>query len=102
MKTTVSATVLCEEIQATFDDIVADPIPAGRMGCAADGCLRIAGEGCMPDGLPIFSTLVCNGDEYNGPVHIGFERWLSDRGYGWERWDSVAYIATPKSEGAIA
>lgn len=47
------------------------------------------------NGFPIFSTLYLGDENYNGTVHVIFEKWLQDRGWYLECEDYHAYVALP-------
>lgn len=54
------------------------------------------GEGDMPDGLPIFNSLVHSTDEgYDGGVHDGFTEWLEFRGWYIENYDGQVMFIIP-------
>ena len=57
------------------------------------------GPHVMPDGDPIFNTLA-DGLEppyTSGPIHDGFEAWLSNRGWSWENYDGATFWLLPLS-----
>lgn len=86
---------LIADLRATFPGIHARPALEYGVKDFQDG-VWVAGEACMPDGLPIFCDLACaDPDHYNGLVHHAFEAWLQARGYDLECWDAGVYFAVP-------
>lgn len=54
------------------------------------------GPGDMPDGLPIFNSLIHTTDEgYGGGVHDGFRAWLEQRGWYIENYDGQTMFIIP-------
>lgn len=54
------------------------------------------GPGDMPDGLPIFNSLIHSTDEgYDGGVHDGFMAWLDSRGWYIENYDGMTMFIIP-------
>lgn len=54
------------------------------------------GPGDMPDGLPIFNSLIHTTDEgYDGGVHDGFTAWLEQRGWYIENYDGQTMFIIP-------
>lgn len=54
------------------------------------------GPGEMPDGLPIFNSLIHTTDEgYDGGVHDGFTAWLESRGWFIESYDGETMFVIP-------
>lgn len=57
-----------------------------------NGEVWISGEADIND-FPIFSTLYFGHENYNGSVHVVFEKWLEDRGWYLECQDYHDYKA---------
>ena len=49
----------------------------------------------MPDGLPVFIDIPCCDETYDGYVHVGFDKWLEDRGWYYEMESFGAYSIAP-------
>lgn len=59
------------------------------------------GEALMPDGLPIFTGIHNDCDEYDGFVHAGFAAWLESRGWYIEPYDAGTFFIV-SAESAVA
>lgn len=86
---------LIADLKATFPGIYARPVREYGQPEYQEG-VWVAGEACMPDGLPIF-RMSCSADpdHYNGYAHHAFEAWLETRGYLLECWDVDTHFAIP-------
>lgn len=93
-----SESALIADLKATFPGIKARPARDFGIPLYSHGAW-VAGEACIADGEPIFSTFVCPPmDQYDGTVHLGFIAWLRQRGWLIEQHDTDVYMVTSAAE----
>ena len=85
---------LIADLEATFPGVWAKPAVEYGLDSFKEG-VWVAGEAPMPDGLPMFSTLCYDLEEFNGYVHSGLESWLKERGFELVCWDADVHFAVP-------
>lgn len=89
-----SEEALLRDLHATYPGIHAKPLREfGAQGF--DYGVWSGGEALMPDGLPIFSTLMYGEETHDGGVHTGFLSWLERRGWYVENWDGGTHLIVP-------
>lgn len=92
---------LIANLIATFPGLHARPLC--EFGAAGwDYGVWTGGEADMPDGLPIFSTLMQGEDTHDGGVHTGFTSWLEARGWYLECYDGGTYFIVPVAAAEAA
>ena len=86
---------LISELKLTFQGLHVRPV--SEFGNDFQNCIGVwtGGPGDMPDGLPIFNSLGYSEAEYTGSVHVGFEKWLEDRGWYTENYDGATHLIFP-------
>lgn len=89
-----SEEALLRDLLATYPGIHARPLQEfGAQGF--DYGVWSGGEAEMPDGLPIFTTLMYGEPTHDGGVHTGFLAWLELRGWYVENYDGETYMIVP-------
>lgn len=85
---------LLADLLATYPGIHARPLR--EFGAAGwEHGVWTGGDALMPDGLPIFSTLMQGEETHDGGVHTGFTAWLEARGWYLECYDGGTYFIVP-------
>ena len=93
-KTKADEAQLISELLTTFPGLHVRPAAewSPMYGCG----VWIGGDTVvMPDGLPIFTDLTGQADEYDGFLHTGFEAWVALRGWYIESVDPFTHIVLP-------
>lgn len=97
-----SEAALIADLKATFPGVTARPAAEYGVPSISHGAW-VGGEPMMPDGMPMFSTLVCSDpDFYDGAVHHAFIAWLLHRGWCIEEYDVSAFLITSTAEASDA
>lgn len=100
----MTSDALIADLMATFPGIHARPLR--DYNCPdpvfQDDGVWMGGEAAMPDGRPVFSTLI-DPDQvtHDGHVHAGFVAWVESRGFTVETWDYGVYFAVPVNRSLI-
>lgn len=93
----MSAAGLLIELQLLCPGILAKPLSEFAPGLPDGIWTGQDGRHVMPDGLPMFCSFANGSEGYTGPLHTGFEEWLSLRGWWVEAYDGCTYFLLPES-----
>lgn len=87
---------LIADLKKTFPSMHVRPLKEYGVSYMTYGAW-IGGDDCvMPDGLPVFDELqVFDSNTHEGGVHVGFAKWLEDRGWYYEKDDAGVYLIVP-------
>ena len=91
-----SESILIADLKATYPGLHVRPVREFGNDYKDWIGVLTGGPGDMPDGLPIFNSLVHTTNEgYDGGVHDGFTAWLETRGWYIENYDGMTMFIIP-------